>query len=265
MPGDGYDASGRARAPIVFASYGGSVATISHGVWFGADSYHPYGPSYLTFMYLAIGPNRSFQGTGDHITLFALSFDDITAPLSSGTAIQSEGSNWVISHNRIDRTAGSGMLLGFTAENAGDPAGGHSYKVIDNVITNTGLDPYIGYPTHGIYVKVAGAVIRNNYISGFRDDGVSLRYRDATVANNRIAHGGIGIGWYQYDETAGTSRFTNNTIVDAKSAGVFVCGVKESCLRPIENFVIAHNHLLNTRHRLNLQPTTGFYKITHNK
>lgn len=264
MPGDGYYAHGAPRAPIVFSSYGGGLATISQGVWFGDNAQNPQGETYLVFTGLAIGPNRGFQGTGNNITLHGLHFTDITSPMSSGIAIQSEGSNWVIAGNRIDRTAGSGMLLGFNAESAGAPAGGNNYRIYRNTIVHTGLDPYLGYPTHGIYVKVSRATITRNFISDFRDDGVSVRYRDARVASNTIAHGEIGIGWYQYDALAGTSRFTNNTIIDAKSAGVFVCGVAESCVRPIENFVIAHNRLVNTRHRLNLQPTTGFYKIHNN-
>jgi hypothetical protein len=263
-PEGGFLSGGTRRAPIVFASYGGGVATISQGVWFGANAAHPHGARYLTFTGLQIGPTRGFQGTGDHIVLFALRFSEITSPTSSGVAIQTEGSDWVIAANRIDRTAGSGMLLGFSAQNPGDPAGGSHYRVYRNVIVHTGLDPGLGYPTHAIYVKVTNATITHNYISDFRDDGVSARYHGAIVEHNRIAHGAIGIGWYQYDTTSGTSRFAGNTIIDAASAGIFVCGVQEGCVRPIENFVIEHNRLVNTRKRLNLQPSSGDYVIRNN-
>ncbi len=56
-----------------------------------------------------------------------------------------------------------------------------------------------------------------------------------------------------------------NTIVRTRSAGIFVCGIAESCPRPLENFVIRKNRLRNTHgDRLNLQPTRGFYQVFHN-
>jgi hypothetical protein len=107
--------------------------------------------------------------------------------------------------------------------------------------------------------------VEHNWITDFRDDGVSARYHDATIVKNHIAHGQIGIGWYQYDHTGATSRFTGNLIADTTSAAIFVCGVAESCARPIESFVIEHNTLRRTRgDRLNLQPTVGEYKIRNN-
>ena len=153
----------------------------------------------------------------------------------------------------------------FDAQASGDPPGGSDYRVFRNVITHTGLDSSLGYPSHGIYLKVANAKVEHNRIADFRDDGVSARYHDATIAGNYIAHGQIGIAWYQYDHTAATSRFTGNLIASTSSAAIFVCGVAESCVRPIESFVIEHNTLRHTRgDRLNLQPTVGAYKIRDN-
>jgi hypothetical protein len=265
MPGDGFTASGTARARIVFGSYGRGMAKLTDGIWFGADAQYPSGPRYLTFTNLALGPEQGFQGTGDYITIRGLRIADLLSPASDAeTGILSEGSHWVITHNTINRVGGSGMLLGFTAGEPGDPPGGYDYMVDGNVITHTGLDPALTYGSHGIYLKVADATIAHNWIANFRDDGISARYRDATIVDDHIAHGGIGIAWYQYDDTAGTSRFAGNVIAHTGSAGIFVCGAAEGCLRPIENFVIEHNTLRATRDHLNLQPTLGRYKVRNN-
>jgi hypothetical protein len=266
MPGEGFSSSGTAQAPIVFGSYGGGAAKLTDGIWLGTNAQHPRGPQYLTFTGLALGPVQGFQGTGDHIALEHLQITDLMAPASrSETGILTEGSDWVIAGNTIDRVGDSGMLLGFDAQESGDPPGGSDYRVYGNVITHTGLDSSLGYPSHGIYLKVANATIEQNRITDFRDDGVSARYHDATIERNDIAHGQIGIAWYQYDHTAATSRFTGNLIADTSSAAIFVCGVAESCVQPIESFVIEHNTLRRTRgDRLNLQPTVGAYKIRNN-
>jgi hypothetical protein len=262
MPGWGFDASGTPRARISFSSYGGGVARLVKGVWLGTDATHPYGPSYLTFSNLALGPGQGFQGTGSHITLEGLQITDLLPGSSTAeVAIETEGSNWVIAHNYINRTGDSGMLLGFNANGPGDPPGGFHYRVYGNVITNTGMNAQLGYAAHGIYLKVTDAYIANNRISNYVADGVSVRYRNASVVHNDISDGQIGIAWYQYDSRHGVSRFTRNLITGTSEAGIFVCGVNEGCVRPLETFVIAHNRVL-TAHgvRLNLQPTTGHYR-----
>jgi hypothetical protein len=261
MPGQGFNASGAPHRPIVFSSYGRGQATLVRGVWLGVDSRHPAGPSFLTFTDLALGPVRGFQGTGSHISLLGLTIGDLLPPAAQQeTGIQTEGSHWLIAGNRLDRIGGSGMLLGANANAAGDPAGGQLYVIRDNLIAATGLDGGIGYPTHGIYLKVAHARVTGNRIIGFRDDGISARYRDADLSDNDISGGQIGIAWYQYDRTPGRSRFTGNTIADMSVAGIFVCGLAEGCVRPIESFDIAGN-AISAIHgmRMNLQPTAGVY------
>ncbi len=263
MPGEGFEASGTPEQPIRFGSYGPGAARLTRGVWLGTNALHPDGPSWLSFRDLALGPVQGFQGTGDHIALVGLHISGLLPPLAhQEIGIQTEGSHWIITGNTIERTGGSGMLLGASADRPEDPAGGRFYLVSDNTITATGLDAGIGYPTHGIYLKVANAQITHNRIVGFRDDGVSARYRDAVVSQNRIAGGQIGIAWYQYDGTAGHSRFVDNLISNMSSAGIFVCGVAESCLRPIESFDIAGNRLRRiSGMRMDLQPTTGRYLV----
>ena len=266
MPGFGFNASGTPDAPIVFGSYGSGRAQLSRGIWLGTDAAHPTGPSNLVFQDLRLGPAQGFQGTGDHIKLTGLSIGPLVPPQSSQeTGIASEGSHWVIEDNTICDTGDSGMLLGFSAGAPGDPAGGTDYVVSHNTVTHTGLDPRFSYALHAIYLKVADATITENRLTYFHDDGVSLRYRDAIVSHNYIAHGAIGIAWYQYDAQPGMTRLIANTIAYTDEAGIFVCGVAEACDRPIESFIVKRNSIHSTGSRaMNLQPTSGTYLIQAN-
>lgn len=265
-PGQGSSVSGTAAAPVVFGSYGSGIATLTQGVFLSPGVQYPRGPSHLTFMYLGLGPGNGFRATGDYIALVGLQIRNLLAPASqSETGILAQGSHWLIAGNVIDGTGDSGMLLGFRSQQPGDPPGGYDYLVTRNVVSNTGLDARIHYGTHGIYLKVADAVVSRNRIINFRDDGVSARYRDARIVGNYIAHGSIGIAWFQYDVVPGTSGFIANTLIHTATAGIFVCGVQESCTRPIESFRVERNTLRATGGTsLNLQPTTGRYVIHAN-
>ncbi len=198
MPGWGFNVSGTAWAPIKFGSWGRGKARLPRGVWLGTNAFHPHGPSHLWFNNLALGPTQGFQGTGDFIVLTGLSVSHLRTPRSNGeTGIETRGSNWVIAWNRVSRVGDSGILLGFSADRFGAPAGGSGYLVYGNVITHTGEDSSIHAGSHGIYDKVTNATIERNWIMGFRDDGVSVRYHSTQVLGNYIRHGSIGIAWYQ--------------------------------------------------------------------
>lgn len=263
MPGQGFDVSGDAGRQIVFGAYGHRRAKLSQGVWLGTDEAHPAGPRYLTFKSLALGPYKGFQGTGDYISLVGLSISHLMPDTArEEVGIQSEGYDWVIAHNVISDVGDSGMLLGSSANVPGDLAGGEYYSVHDNVIISTGMNPAIDYPAHGIYLKVAHAHVFRNRIQHFRDEGISARYRYASIVDNQISGGQIGIGWYQYDKLAGQSRFMDNRITDMSAAGIFVCGLAEGCVKPIESFQIASNRISGIRGRtMNLQPGTGSYAL----
>ncbi|MGN6871718.1 MAG: hypothetical protein ACTHMY_25280 [Solirubrobacteraceae bacterium] len=266
MPGQGFMVSGAAGRPIVFGSYGTGRAQLTRGIWLGTNAADPSGPSHLVFQDLALGPVQGFQGTGDYIKLIGLSISHLMAPQShQETGVEAEGSHWVIEDNTISDTGDSGMLLGFDAGSAGDPAGGSDYVVSHNTVTRTGLDASLTYARHAIYLKVADATVSDNRLTYFHDDGISMRYRDAMVSHNYIAHGSIGIAWYQYDDRPGMTRLIANMIAYTSTAAIFVCGVAESCTRPIESFVVKHNLMRRTRgERLNLQPTSGTYQIQAN-
>jgi Right handed beta helix region len=264
MPGHGAMVSGTAAAPITFSSYGGGLARLTSGIWLGANWLFPAGPSHLTFKNLALGPLQGFQGTANYVMLTGLRISNVVSP-NSEVGIETEGSHWRIVGNTINATGDSGMLLGFDVTRPGEVEGGDDYLVSNNVITRTGLDSRLTIGTHGIYAKVADATISHNRITQFRNDGVSVRYRNAQVVNNYIGTGNIGIGWFQYDTLPGSSRFVGNTIEHTRAAAIFVCGLLEGCRQPIESFLIAGNTLLDTQGDiLNLQPTFGIYRVFRN-
>jgi parallel beta-helix repeat protein len=220
MPGWGLHVSGRRNAPVVFGSYGHGQATLLKGVWFK-------GESGLTFQNLHIGPEQGVNATGSYIGLAHCTFSGLTGGVK--IAVNVIGSHWLIAANSITRTADSGMLLR-----------GDHFLVAGNTITHTGLDRSLGYGAHGIYLEASDSTVANNRIVDFHDDGISVRYRNSVVTNNYIAAGRFGIAWFQYDRRTGTSRWTQNTIVNSVVAGIYVSpgdigGATD------ENFVIRHN------------------------
>lgn len=243
MPG----ASGAPGSPIVFGSYGQGNATLPQGVWFK-------GRNHLGFAHLTIGPVGDLQGTGEDVTVewCTIGNDSLAINAAAGSS-NSNNKSWTIDDNTIDHTGNSGMLLE-----------GENFTVSGNTITNTGLDASIPYGKHGIYLKVANATVISNTITNFSEDGVSVRYRNSTVAGNYISGGPIGIAWFQYDPIAGTSRWTGNTIVGTTAAGFYVSpsdvggGTRES-------FVIQNNTIQPAAGVfMNLKPTTGSYTVQAN-
>ncbi|MGO9754341.1 MAG: right-handed parallel beta-helix repeat-containing protein [Solirubrobacteraceae bacterium] len=261
MPGCGHSVSGIAGAPITFGSFGSGRASLPDGVWFGPEAGGP-GPSHLVFQDLALGPEQGLVGQGDWITLDDLQISGIMTGDQIG--IETEGSHWLIEHNQVEHIGNSGMLLGYDAS-PGDPPGGSYYDISDNLVTDTGIKDWPGYAAHGLYVKVSHATISSNVIVNSQQDAISLRYDDANVMDNLLRGGEVGIAWYQYDHTGGTSRFLGNTISEMHSAGIFVCGVAEACQQPVQSFVIRDNLLKQPRARgINLQPIEGIYTVSDN-
>ncbi|MGI8715075.1 MAG: right-handed parallel beta-helix repeat-containing protein [Solirubrobacteraceae bacterium] len=257
MPGWGVSASGTSTAPITFGSYGQGQATITQGVWFKSDNN-------LVFQNLALGggsgdSGNGFQGDGNGITLLNMTIEH------ADLGVNAEGDNWTIADSTIAYTGDSGMLLGYSAGAPGDPAGGNDYLVTGNTISSTGLNPAYDYGTHGIYVKVTDATITDNTISHFNNDGVSVRYSDNTISGNRISDGGIGLAWFQYDASAGTSKWTDNSISNMTAAGIFVAGTREGSRQALESFQISGNVIGSDGGTgMNLQPTTGTYSVNQN-
>jgi hypothetical protein len=258
MPGWGENTSGTSAAPIGFGSYGQGHATITQGVWFKSDNN-------LAFQDLTLGADSGvtgagFQGYGEGITILHTTIEH------ASLGINAEGANWTIADNTINETGDSGMLLGYTAGAPGEPAGGNNFLVTGNTVTNTGLNAAITYGTHGIYDKVTNSTITDNTISHFNDDGISVRYRDSTISQNHLSYGAVGLAWFQYDTTAGMSRWTDNSISHVSAAGIFVCGIKEGCLRALESFQISGGAITDYgASEMNLQPTSGTYSVAQKR
>lgn len=235
-------ASGAPGEPIVFGSYGDGDAILPKGVWFKGDNH-------LAFSHLTIGPEGDIQGTGEDITIewCTIGQDDLAINATGGN------SAWVIDDNAINHTGNSGMLLE-----------GDNFTVSGNTITNTGLDSSIPYGKHGIYLKVSNAAVTYNTITDFSADGVSARYRNSVIADNNISGGAIGIGWFQYDPIAGTSRWTGNSISETTTADIYV-SPSDVGGQTRETFVIADNSLEHTEGvYLSLSPTLGTYTNAEN-
>ncbi len=236
------NASGQARSPIVFGSYGEGNATLPQGVWFR-------GRNHLAFEHLTIEREGNLQGTGEDVTIESCSIHN------DSLAINAAGSNsdWTIDDNTIDHTGNSGMLLE-----------GENFTVSGNTITNTGLDSSISYGKHGIYLKVINATVTNNTITNFSADGISVRYRNSVLTGNHISNGQEGIGWFQYDPIVGTSHWTENTITGTTLAGIYV-SPSDIGGNTRESFVIEHNTIQPaTGVYMNLHPTTGTYTTLEN-
>jgi hypothetical protein len=252
QPGWGQSVSGTARAPVVFGSFGSGRATFPRGIWIK-------GERYLVFENLSVEHTQGLEGSGSHDTITGCVFHDLEPP-----AINVIGSFWKIRGNRISRTGDSGMLL----------RGSH-FSVIGNTITDTGLDTSIGYGTHGIYLKASRSNVIGNTINNFHDDGVSVRYPNSRVEGNRIAGGSFGIAWFQYSDTRGVSRWSDNTIAHTRIAAIYV-SPSDIGGATDEHFVITDNTFYRPSRNgraadaggwlaLSLSRNPAGYKVRHNR
>ena len=238
--------SGAGNDPIVYGSYGSGQATLTQGVWFPSENY-------LTFDNLKLGTQQGLQGgnnsgrTANHIVI-----QGCTIELSASNprvGIYSNGNDWTIAGNTIQDIGNSGMLLN-----------GDTYTVAGNTIDHVGLDPAITWAKHGIYLMASNATITQNRITNFQTAGISPRFRDSTITHNYISGGQIGIAFYQYDPIAGTSRWTDNSIINTTDAGVYVNGGSGDRHPTQENFNIENNTIQpSTGQIMNLEHTSGSY------
>jgi hypothetical protein len=227
--------------PVVYGSYGQGRATLPKGVWFRDKSD-------LVFQNLAMpGVAHGIQGHGDRVTIQGVELK------GNGVGVYAEGDDWTIEASAVDGSGDSGMILI-----------GQRHTVRANLITNTGVDSSISYGKHGIYLKVVDALVSDNTIRGFSDNGVSVRYRNSRVERNTISGGPIGIAWFQYDTVPGTSSWRNNDISGTTSAGMYVSRTDEAGPTR-ESFVIANNRIAPAGGRhLDLPQIQGTYTVSGN-
>jgi hypothetical protein len=99
-----------------------------------------------------------------------------------------------------------------------------------------------------------------------RHERVVGERRNSTITHNRISYGAIGLAWFQYDTTAGTSRWTDNSISHVRAAGIFVCGTGEGWQAPLESFQISGDSIADYgATEMNLQPTSGSYSVAQSQ
>jgi hypothetical protein len=251
--------SGSTASPVVYGSYGTGHATLTMGVWIASHR------SRITIEKLTVdgsehggakktgiqGIAGAAAGYDEHISILNNTLQNLSIAINGGE--QTDG-NWVISGNVINGTGGSGI-----------EAGGESFTIQENTIENTGLDAAsYSYGVHGIYLRASNSKVLHNTITNFSDSGVTVRYRNSVVENNTISKGTIGISWFQYDSTAGTSTWSNNTISHTAESDIYVSRENEG-LKTSESFVITNNKLSKDAGvDMQLDETTGSYTVTGN-
>jgi Right handed beta helix region/Bacterial Ig domain len=220
--------SGTSSTPIRYGSYGTGEANLGHGIWM--ISIHD-----LVFDNLAvIGSDQTMQGiasTASGTGVANITVQNCTLKmLSIGVNLPNPAdANWTIKNNEISQIGDSGLIIQ-----------GKRIKVNNNVITDVGQNKSISYAKQGVYAKGPNIEVSGNTITGFSDSGVSIRYQNDVVINNLISSGPIGVSYFQYSDTAGTSVIAYNRIANVTAAGIY--------LDPstVESFVIANNSIQTT-------------------
>lgn len=205
--------------PVVYGSYGQGRAVLPKGMWFRGKS--DFAIQNLSFPGVAHG----IQGHGDRVTIQGVELK------GNKVGVYSEGDDWTIEASHVAGSGDSGMILI-----------GKRHTVRANLIADTGVDRSIDYGKHGIYLKVVDAVVTENTIKGFSDNGVSVRFRNSRIERNTIGGGPIGIAWFQYDTVPGTSTWRGNDITQTTAASMYVSRTDEAGVTR-ESFVIAGNRL----------------------
>src|SRR5947209_7688114 len=204
--------SGSSGAPITFGSFGSGQANLPQGIWFSAKSW-------LTFDNLKVDTGgspgdlsaiqASSSGSGStNIAIRNSSFLHVRIGINSANT---GDANWTIQNNLIQYTRDSGSIVL-----------GHDLVFANNTILDTGQDSTITYGKHGVYAKGPSLTFTGNVIRRFSADGLSLRYRNAVVERNAISDGPIGIGWFQQDASAGTTRIDYNRITATSNSGIYI-------------------------------------------
>jgi Right handed beta helix region len=226
LTGNRGGASGRS---ITYGSYGPGNAILGE-IWIASHNF-------LTFDHLR---TKRIGGRGNDITVENSNIGN--TPDAGINAVS--GDRWHIFDNYIHDTGDSGILTQ-SGEKAEDKPG-DAWVIKHNVIERTGTNPSITWGKHGIYLKVRNAEVINNTIANFADDGISQRYGNATIANNRISGGSIGIAYFPYDRQPHTSRWIGNTITGTET-GLYApaanLGSPAGGAMTLESFIIRSNKL----------------------
>ena len=241
--------SGASGAYVVYGSYGGAKASLTKGVWFRDTSW-------LAFQDLSItGPSQGItaSGSGAGASNIVVQNSRIANVTTAIQAPNKADKGWLLRSNVIEDTRDSGIILL-----------GEGHTVADSKIVRTGTDSSIPYGKHGIYLKASNSRVAGNTIREFSSEGVSTRLPYTVVEGNAISNGAHGIGWYQNDSRAGTSRWRNNTITGTTAACLWV-SPSDSHGSTRESFVITGNTLIKASGKYtDLRATSGTYTVSGN-
>jgi hypothetical protein len=245
--------AGSSGLPIVFGSYGIGQATLGKGIWLD-------GTSYLTFDALTVdasgasGSAGIASAAGGSGTSFVTVTNCRLQNLELGINMANRGDGgWRVENTLIQHTGDSGVLTV-----------GHDSTFTGNSILDTGENTSITYGKHGVYAKGPGLTFVGNTIRRFSADGLSLRYRNAVARGNTISDGGIGIGWFQQDASAGSSTIAYNTISNTRSSGIYV-SPSDDAGATRESFVIASNTIVGSGgNGVDLNTTSGSLTLANN-
>lgn len=244
---------GTDAAPVTFSSYGSGQATLTRGAWLD-------GTSHVRITALTVdggnaagsaGVSSAHGGSG---TTDVVVSDCKLVNVEIGVSLANRGdANWVVRNTLIQHTADSGII-----------SVAHDSTFDHDTILDSGLSSTITWGKHGIYAKGPNETITNNTISGFSADGVSVRYRNAVVANNIISTGGIGIAWFQDDPLAGLTKITGNTIAATRSSGIYI-SPDDAAGATRESFQISGNTITSTTGSgMDIATTSGSLSVTGN-
>jgi hypothetical protein len=217
--------NGTSSEPITFTSYGAGPATLSAGVFLGSVSY-------LTLDDLNVtnpsGPGVFSSSTGTGVTGLVIQRSTISNTSTYGIASRlALDASWTVRGSTIQNTGDSGIFFL-----------GSGLTATGNTIRDAGTNPGITWPKHGVYAKGPNVTILDNTIAGAQTSGVSLRYQNDIVQDNRIAGGQKGIDFNSETTTPGTTYVLGNTISGTRDTGISISTGSEPLQ---ESFVIASN------------------------
>ncbi|MGA2925834.1 MAG: right-handed parallel beta-helix repeat-containing protein [Solirubrobacteraceae bacterium] len=221
--------------PIVYTSYGAGQANLTGGVYLKSNSN-------LTFTDLAItsatSPGIGTSASGSGVTNVVVSDSSVSSTYQGGIGGYGIGlrstldSNWTIQNDRIANTADSGVFS----------LGSH-VTVDQDVFVDNGVGPYCGTgagqnPCHAIYAKGPSFTITNNTITSPQTAGVSLRFQNNIVENNKIYGGQKGIAFNSETTTPGTTAISGNLLSGQSDTGILLASGKDPLY---ESFAISAN------------------------
>jgi hypothetical protein len=199
-------ASGRSGSPIRFTSYGTGRALLPEGVYLDSVAF-------IELDRLSIsGPSQGIASgsTGDGAQDITISDSTISDVAIGINAANPDDRSWRIVGNAIARTGDSGIIIE-----------GSGFEISGNTITDTGRDDSITYAKHGLYAKGPDTRVLENRFENFETEGVSTRYRNASIVGNTIEGGETGVGFYREDSRAGTTLICGNRM-DRVEVGVYI-------------------------------------------